>query len=137
LSLRAGCAVLSRMGLARLTARFGRRAILTVSIGAAAVAVAVLPVLGVPGAAVAMVVLGFGLGTPQPLTMSWVVSLADREHHGTALGLRLTANNVAQISLPVVITAVAGPFGVAGVLLTTAAVLAVSLLLVAPFREDG
>jgi MFS family permease len=78
-----------------------------------------------------MVVLGFGLGTPQPLTMSWVVELTDPSRHGTALGLRLTANNLAQLTFPLIISTLAGPFGVLGVFWTTGALVGLSTLLVA------
>ena len=69
---RAGASVLSRLGLTRLIDRFGRKALLIVSIAAAAVALLALPLTGLYGAFAVMVGLGLGLGIPQPLTMAWV-----------------------------------------------------------------
>lgn len=124
LALRAAVSVVSRVGLGPLTRRFGRKPLLIVSIAAAATSLLALPMVGTFGAAVAMIGLGLGLGIPQPLTMSWVVSLTKPSLHGAALGLRMTVNQFAQISLPLGVGAVAAPLGVVGIFWANAALLA-------------
>lgn len=131
LALRAAVSVLSRLGLMRLIARFGRKALLIVSIAAAAVGLLALPLTGLYGAVAVMVGLGLGLGIPQPLTMAWVTSLTHASHHGAALGLRLTVNRFAQISLPVAMGAAAAPLGVLGIFWANAALLVGAIVVVA------
>jgi MFS family permease len=131
LALRASVSVVSRIGLGRLTRRFGRKPLLIVSIAAAAISLLALPTMGILGAAVAMTGLGLGLGIPQPLTMSWVVSLTRPALHGAALGLRMTVNQLAQICLPLGVGAVAAPLGVAGIFWANAALLAGAIAIVA------
>ena len=127
LALRAVVSLVSRVGLSRLVARFGRGPLILVSCLAGAAALVALPLSGVAGAVVAMVGLGVALGLPQPLTMAWVTALSPPSAHGAALGLRLTANRLAQVSLPALVGVTLGSFGVVGVfwanaLLLTAAV---------------
>ncbi|MET1087203.1 MAG: MFS transporter [Arthrobacter sp.] len=135
LALRAAVSVLSRLGLTRLIERFGRKALLIVSIAAAAVALLALPLTGVYGAIAVMVGLGLGLGIPQPLTMAWVTSLTHASHHGAALGLRMTVNRFAQISLPIAMGAFAAPLGVLGLFWANAALLLGAIVVVA--RSDA
>jgi MFS family permease len=130
LALRAAVSVVSRVGLGRLTRRFGRKPLLIVSIAAAATSLLALPMVGIFGAAVAMIGLGLGLGIPQPLTMSWVVSLTKPSLHGAALGLRMTVNQLAQISLPLGVGAIAAPLGVVGIFWANAALLAGAIAIV-------
>jgi MFS family permease len=131
LALRAAVSVVSRVGLGRLTRRFGRKPLLIVSIAAAALSLLALPMVGTYGAAVAMIGLGLGLGIPQPLTMAWVVSLTKPSLHGAALGLRMTVNQLAQIALPLGVGAVAAPLGVVGIFWANAALLAGAIAIVA------
>ena len=74
-----------------------------------------------------MIGLGLGLGIPQPLTMSWVVRITDPAQHGAVLGLRMSSNRLAQITLPVAVGAVAAPFGASGVFIANAALLVMAL----------
>jgi MFS family permease len=137
LALRAAVSVLSRVGLMRLIARFGRKVLLIVSIAAAALALMALPLTGLVGAIVVMVGLGLGLGIPQPLTMAWVVSLTHAAHHGAVLGLRLTVNRFAQISLPIAMGAAAAPLGVLGIFWANAALLTAAIAVVAGSDTGG
>ncbi len=123
LALRAAVSVVSRLGLARLVARFGRKTLIIASIGAAAVGLIALPFVGVWGAVAVMIGLGLGLGIPQPLTMAWVTSLTPPASHGATLGMRLTSNRLAQITLPLAVGAAAAPLGVLGIFWANAAVL--------------
>ncbi|MFC9353969.1 MFS transporter [Arthrobacter sp. NPDC057013] len=131
LGLRAAVSVLSRLGLTRLICRFGRKAMLIVSISAAVLSLALLPLVGAWGAIVVMVGLGLGLGIPQPLTMAWVVSLTAASSHGAALGLRLTVNRLAQITLPIAVGSFAAPAGVLGIFWANAALLVGAIAVVA------
>jgi MFS family permease len=128
LALRAAVSVVSRVGLSRLVARFGRRNLVLVSVLAAAGGLCLLPFGGTTGAVVAMVGLGLGLGIPQPLTMVWVTRLTDPSRHGAVLGLRMSVNRLAQITLPLAIGAVAAPLGASAVFVANAALLAGALL---------
>jgi MFS family permease len=123
LALRAAVSVLSRIGLTRLVARFGRKTLIIASISAAATGLIALPFVSVWGAAGVMIGLGLGLGIPQPLTMSWVTSLTPPESHGATLGMRVTSNRIAQISLPLAVGAFAAPLGVIGIFWANAAFL--------------
>jgi hypothetical protein len=103
-----------------------------------------LPLTGLYGAFAVMVGLGLGLGIPQPLTMAWVTSPTHAAHHGAALGLRLTVNRFAQISLPIAMCAAAAPLGVLGIFWANAALLMGALVVVAgsdagaqPRRDEG
>jgi MFS family permease len=131
LALRAAVSMVSRIGLGQLTRRFGRKPLLIVSIAAAAISLIALPMVGIFGAALAMIGLGLGLGIPQPLTMSWVVALTKPSLHGAALGLRMTVNQLAQIGLPLGVGAVAAPLGVVGIFWANAALLAGAIAIVA------
>jgi MFS family permease len=134
LALRAVVTVVSRTGLTRLVQRFGRKILILGSIATAVAGLIALPVVGLPGAVAVMVALGIGLGVPQPLTMTWVTALAPAEAHGAALGMRLTSNRIAQITLPLAVGALAGPFGVAGIFWANAAVLVAAMTAMA--RSD-
>jgi hypothetical protein len=120
LAIRAGATMLSRLGLARMTARVGRDRLIVVSAGVAAVAVAVLafPVSSAVLAS-ALLVAGFALGIGQPLTMSVVTLTAPVGATSTWLGLRLTANRFGQSAIPALVTVVAGVAGTGGVFLAT------------------
>jgi MFS family permease len=131
LALRAAVSVLSRLGLTRLLGRFGRKAMLIISIGAAVLSLALLPLVGAWGAIAVMVGLGLGLGIPQPLTMAWVVSLTAASSHGAVLGLRMTVNRLAQITLPIAVGSFAAPLGVLGIFWANAALLLGAMAVVA------
>jgi len=137
LALRAAVSVLSRFGLSRLVARFGRKVLIIASIGAAVVGLVALPFVGLWGAAVVMIGLGLGLGIPQPLTMAWVTSLTPPASHGATLGMRLTSNRLAQITLPLAVGAFAAPLGVLGIFWANAALLLGAIGIMARSSADG
>ena len=131
LAVRAVVSVLSRIGLGRLVSALGRKTLLIVSITSGVAALVALPLVDAGGAIVVMIGLGLALGIPQPLTMAWVVRLTPESVHGAALGLRMTANRLAQIALPVAIGTTAGPLGSAGVFWANAAVLVAAVAVTA------
>lgn len=137
LAIRAVVSVFSRVGLSRLVARFGRKPLLLVAIACGVAALIALPFVGAFGAIPVMVALGVALGLPQPLTMSWVVRITPKSVHGQALGLRMTANRLAQIVLPLAIGTAAGPLGISVILWANAAVLATALIIVGGSDIDG
>ncbi|CAM4306689.1 multidrug resistance protein [Mycobacterium basiliense] len=126
-ALRAAISIATRIELARLVKRFGPTVLLRVSIGTAALAIAFLPFVRSEGAIVVMAALGVVLGIPQPLTMSWVVSLVPRPMQGQALGLRTSANRLVQTTIPILVGTVAGPYGITAVFFANSLLLGASL----------
>ena len=128
LAIRAGSSMAMRVVLGSLAARFGRPVLLSLSMAVSAVALVALPFVGaVPLVALLMVAAGAGLGIGQPLTMSWVASLAPSGARATALSVRLMGNRVGQVGLPVAVGTVAAVAGAGGVLGATGVVIALSL----------
>jgi MFS family permease len=128
LAIRAASSMTMRVVLGSLAARFGRPTLLGLSMAVSAVALATLPfVTSVPLVALLMVFAGAGLGIGQPLTMSWVASLAPSGARATALSVRLMGNRVGQVALPVAVGSVAAVAGAGGVLGATGVVIAISL----------
>lgn len=136
LALRAIVSVVSRLGLARIVARFGRRTLLVVAMLMGVASLVALPFANQWGAIPVMVALGIALGLPQPLTMAWTTAITPPAVHGAALGLRLTANRVLQVLIPVSVGLVAGPFGLVAIFWSNAAVLAVGVAIVATSRTS-
>ena len=131
LAVRGGASMASRLFLGRLSARFGRRALLVWSMAIAAISLVALPLASTPElTAVVMFAAGMGLGIGQPLTMSWVAAEARPGTRATALSVRVMGNRVGQIVLPVAAGSVAAFAGVGGVLAVTGCAIAISLALV-------
>ncbi|KUM36364.1 MFS transporter [Arthrobacter sp. EpRS71] len=137
LALRAAVSVVSRVGLGWLIGLLGRKATLIASIAAATVALIALPLSDLYGAIAVMIGLGIGLGIPQPLTMAWVIALTDPTRHGAALGLRLTVNRFAQLTLPLAVGALAAPLGVSGIFWSNAGLLAGAIAVAAGADVTG
>jgi MFS family permease len=135
LALRALFTISSRFGMARLVERFGRKILLLVTISMAVVALAVLPFVNQWGAIPVMALLGVGLGLPQPITLAWMTLLAPPQARGAAFGVRMSMNRFAQVTLPLLVAAAAGPFGVIAVFWSTAAVLVGGVVVVALTRS--
>jgi MFS family permease len=128
LAIRAGSSMAMRVVLGSLAARFGRPVLLSVSMAVSAAALVALPFVGaVPLVALLMATAGAGLGIGQPLTMSWVASLAPSGARATALSVRLMGNRVGQVALPTAVGTVAAFAGAGGVLGATGVVIALSL----------
>jgi MFS family permease len=137
LALRALVSVISRFGLTRLVDRFGRKLLIMASIGAAVAALLAFPFVGVWGAIGVMIGLGLGLGIPQPLTMAWVTSLTPSASHGATLGMRLTSNRLAQITLPLAVGAFAAPLGVLGIFWANAGLLVAAVGIMIRSKPGG
>jgi predicted MFS family arabinose efflux permease len=61
---------------------------------------------------IAMSLLGFVLGISQTTTMGWVIDLVDDTSRGSALGLRVATNRLAQCCVLVVVGAVSAAWGI-------------------------
>lgn len=138
LALRAFVSVISRFGLGGLVARFGRRLLILFATVCGVLSLAALPFVDAWGAIPVMVALGVALGIPQPLTMAWTTAITPASAHGAALGLRLTANRIAQVAIPLAVGGLAGPLGITAIFWANAAVLAAGAVIVATSRTiDG
>jgi MFS family permease len=133
LAVRGGASMLSRSLMLPLRRLLGRRRLLVVSMVLPAVALCLLPLAGADVGLLAgmLALIGFGLGLGQPLTMSWVASRAPAEVRGTAMGVRLGANRIGQLGLPVTVALIAGAAGLPAIFWSLGGLLALSALLVA------
>lgn len=129
LMARAVAGMLSRLGLSRLTALAGRRAVMVVGAAVAAIALAAMA-LPVPAwaLAVCMAAYGFASGTVQPLTMSWMTLIAPADRRGLATSLRMVGNRAGQSLVPLAIAAVSVVGGGALAFVVTGATLAASAI---------
>lgn len=136
LGLRALVTVLVRLSVSWLVATLTRRRTFLGALSAGIVGMALLPFVDVLGGVVAMVLLGMGFGLSQPLTLSWVATLAPSEMRGAAVGLRLSANRLAQTVLPAVVALAAAGSGSGGVFVGSAVLVAAASTTVLR-REPG
>lgn len=131
LAARAAASIASRLVMLPLIRAFGRRWLLVLSM--AIPALAFMPLAFIDDLVVsyaAMVVIGFGLGLGQPITLSWVAGRAPRELRGTALGARLSANRLGQTVLPAVVGGLAGVTGLITVFISLTVMLSLSAIVV-------
>jgi cyanate permease len=124
LGLRALVTVSVRLSVPWLIATLTRRGAFLGALAAGIAGLALLPFVDVLGGAVAMVLLGMGFGLSQPLTLSWVATLAPAEMRGAALGLRLSANRLAQTVLPASVSLAVAGSGSSGVFVGSAVLVA-------------
>ncbi|WP_188188414.1 MFS transporter [Nonomuraea sp. SYSU D8015] len=120
LTLRGAASMTSRFFLGRLARAVGRRRLLVVSTLSAAVAMLLTPVpMPLWLLAALLLVVGFGLGVGQPLTMSWLAESAPPGMRGRAMSLRLVGNRTGQLFIPGVAGLMAAALGAGGVLFVT------------------
>lgn len=126
LAVRAAATILSRFLLPALRRACSRNALVLASLWGSAIALVLPPfTLHLPALAVAsMVVAGFFLGLGQPLTMSLVAQAVRPEWRSSALSLRLVANRVGQVAVPLAAGAAAAPLGPAGAIWLSCVILA-------------
>ena len=120
LSTYAVAGFLVRAFMHRLAQRFGELAMLTASLFLAGTAYAAVPALhdGVLLAAAAFA-LGLALGSAQPLTIILTYNHAPKGRSGEALGMRIMANKVTQIGVPLMFGGVGAALGSVPVFLAT------------------
>jgi sugar phosphate permease len=70
---------------------------------------------------VCSVLLGFTLGTVQPMIMSMLHQITPEARHGEALGLRLMAINASSVLMPLLFGSAGALIGIAGVFWVTGA----------------
>ena len=125
----------------RLAQRYTELGVLTGSLFVAAVAYFIVPGLasGWPLAAAAFA-LGLALGSAQPLTIILTYNHAPSGRSGEALGLRIMANKLTQIVVPLAFGGFGAALGAAPVFLATGTFLLLagvaSLRVVSPERQD-
>jgi len=109
-----------RLFMHRLAQRYTELGVLTGSLFVAALAYLAIPVLGsawlLAGAAF---VLGLALGSAQPLTIILTYNQAPAGRSGEALGMRIMANKVTQIAVPLMFGGVGAALGAVPVFLAT------------------
>lgn len=136
LAARAGASMLSRLSYGTMVRRVGRNNLLFWSM---ALATACMIGLTIPMNLAVLfflvVLIGWALGVGQPLTMAWVITLTPVGVRGRILSLRLVANRVSQVVVPVVAGAVSVGAGVSGVMATGAAATGVTAALARHERE--
>lgn len=120
LSTYAVAGFLVRAFLHRLSERFGEIGMLTGSLFLAAATYAAVPALH-DGAllAAAAFALGLALGSAQPLTIILTYNQAPKGRSGEALGMRIMANKVTQIGMPLLFGGVGAALGSVPVFLAT------------------
>lgn len=118
---------LVRAVMHRLAQRYTEIGVLTASLFLAALAYFVVPGLG-DGVllAAAAFTLGLALGSAQPLTIILTYSYAPAGRSGEALGMRIMANKVTQIAVPLAFGGVGAAMGAAPVFIATGAFLLVA-----------
>jgi predicted MFS family arabinose efflux permease len=118
-------AFIVRIWLPRLVARWSADTVFNTSLYVAAVAFLLFPLFSsaVALSAVALV-LGFGMGCAQPVTLMLIYGRAPEGRSGEALGMRVTINQITHIVVPIVFGTLGSAFGVAPVFLVNAMILA-------------
>lgn len=109
-------AFLVRVGMARATRALGEAGVLTASLFMAGATYLLVPFVSqAPLLAAISFLLGIGLGCAQPITIILTYNHAPPGRSGEALGLRLMANKLTQIGVPLVFGALGSAFGLAPV----------------------
>ena len=127
LTMRTLASVISRLFIGRLASRWRNLSLLWTASALAGASVMLIPVLSQPWMlGVLLTVAGFCFGLTQPLTMSWVSTLADPANRAAVLSIRLAGNRLSQVAIPSAasaLTIIAGSgivFTIAGALLVLA-----------------
>lgn len=138
LGVRAAGGMASRLLMMRLLRRSTRRRLLVQSMLLPAIALLLLPTTANTVVLVALLgVAGYGLGLGQPLSMGWISDQVPRETRGTALGVRITGNRLAQLVVPIGVGAIAGATGIGAIFVTAGLLLGASSVVVARAPTTG
>ncbi|MGC1173385.1 MFS transporter [Polaromonas sp.] len=112
-----------RMVMPLLAAHLREWRVLATAMLVTAVLFAVYPFMRTAlGMGVCSVLLGFALGTVQPMIMSMLHQITPEARHGEALGLRLMAINASSVVMPMLFGTLGAVIGIAGVFWATGAV---------------
>lgn len=114
-----------RVVLPLLAARVREWAIIASAMAATAVLFGVYPLMQTPlGMGLCSVLLGFALGSVQPMVMSMLHQITPEHRHGEAVAMRVMAINVSSVTMPML-------FGLAGTLIGISGVFWVTGVMVA------
>ncbi|TQC43951.1 MFS transporter [Rhodococcus sp. WS4] len=135
-------AMVVRIWMLRLIARFTRRRLLVGTMTLAAISLAGVPVLGLldrpePALFAVMMLAGLGLGIGQPATMAWVAARTPVHLRGTAVSIRLSGNRLGQVVVPLSAGALAGGIGLAAAFWWPAVLLLISAGLIMRTPREG
>lgn len=120
----AAAAFVVRMLMPELVRRAGEEKILTLSLFAAGMIYLLFPFFENPWIlGIITFLLGLGLGCGQPLSMILTHSHSPEGRAGEAMGLRITANKIIQIGVPLVFGYIGGVFGLIPVFWSNAVLL--------------
>lgn len=112
-SVSAAVGFVGSVAVGPLTRLFKPHWLLVAASATATLGISLIPLLGIyPLLMVAMMVRGFMLGLSQPLLISLTSRGVEPGQQGTAVGLRNTLNRIAQISLPIIMGAIAEVIGI-------------------------
>jgi predicted MFS family arabinose efflux permease len=139
LATRGGASMVSRLFMRPLRRQLSRRRLLIGSVGLPALMLLALPLMGgnLPAIVAIMVVVGFGLGLGQPLTMSWVATRVPFDIRGTAMGVRLSANRLGQSAVPATVGIISGVAGLTAIFWALAAMLGVAGFVISRAQFDA
>jgi MFS family permease len=130
-------AALIRVVMPVVADRLHEPVVLSGAMGITAIAFALYPFMH---AAVAMgacsVVLGFALGSVQPMIMSMLHQITPEHRHGEALGLRLMFINTSSVAMPMLFGAAGALVGVGGVFWVVGAVVGMGTKLALRLKAD-
>ncbi len=124
MSINAAAGFVVRLVMHRLARRYTEVGVLTASLFIAGACYVLLPMAtDIVLLSALSFVLGFGLGSAQPLTIIITYNQAPAGRSGEALGLRLTINKITQIGVPLVFGSMSAALGVLPVFWAAAAFL--------------
>jgi predicted MFS family arabinose efflux permease len=118
-------AALIRVLLPLLAAHLREWAIIACAMGVTAVLFGIYPLLHAPLAmGLCSVLLGFALGSVQPMIMSMLHQITPAHRHGEAIAMRVMAINASSVTMPLLFGLVGTVIGISGVFWITGAIVA-------------
>ena len=114
-----------RAALPALVKRWGTDTVFNGSLYVSSVAFLVFPLVSnAPALAALALMLGFGMGCAQPVTLMLIFSRAPQGRSGEALGMRITMNQFMHVVVPILFGSLGTVFGVAPVFFINSVILA-------------
>lgn len=127
LGVRAAAGLASRVLMLRMLKAMTRRRLLVRSMLLPTLALLLLPLSTDPILLLVLLAIsGFGLGLGQPLSLAWISDQVAPEVRGTALGVRITGNRLAQLFVPMAAGLVAGAAGLGAIFVLTGTLIGIS-----------
>ena len=114
-----------RVALPALVKRWGADTVFNGSLYVSSVAFLAFPLVSnAPALAALALMLGFGMGCAQPVTLMLIFSRAPQGRSGEALGMRITMNQFMHVVVPILFGSLGTVFGVAPVFFINSVILA-------------